>query len=323
VALPDRLEILVSGSGPLDQIVLPVTRDELTREVARFRAKVTRRTTLEYQESSQQLYEWLVRPIEPQLAARKPRTLVVVPDGPLRTIPFAALQDARSGDFLIERYPLAIVPSLTLTEPRPLQDVRIRMLAAGLSESVDGFPALAFVPEEIALVRKSFPGRTLMNADFVADRFAAEVEKRPYGIVHIASHAEFGGNASDSFLLAYDGKLPMNRLAELVATTRFRRDQPLELLTLSACETAVGNERAGLGLAGIALRSGARSALASLWSVNDEASTRLIGSFYANLSAGEMSRAEALQAAQVALLDHRGYRHPAFWASFVLISSWL
>jgi len=140
--------------------------------------------------------------------------------------------------------------------------------------------------------------------------------------VHIASHAEFGGNPEDSFLLAFDGRLPMNRLAQTVGTTRFRSEQPLELLTLSACETAVGNERAGLGLAGIALQAGARSALASLWSVNDQASTQLIAEFYSRLHE-DASRAEALQQAQLAMLDHRGFRHPAFWSSFVLISSWL
>lgn len=322
IALPDRLELLVGGLGPLARFAVPIGREALTREVAAFRSKLTRRTTREYLEHAHRLHAWLVDPIAPLLAERSPDTVVFVPDGPLRTIPFAALRDPESGDFLIERVPLAIVPSLTLTEPRPLQDVRVRILTAGLSESVEGFPALVFVPAEIDAVSETFPGRSIMNQEFVAARFEEEVATRPFGIVHIASHAEFGGDPSDSFLLAYDGRLPMNRLARTVGTTRFRREQPLELLTLSACETAVGNERAGLGLAGIALQAGARSALASLWSVNDEASTRLIADFYANLH-DDRSRAEALQQAQIAMLGHRGFRHPAFWSSFVLISSWL
>jgi CHAT domain-containing protein len=322
VALRDRLELLVGGMGPLERFAVPVGREQLAREVGAFRAKLTRRTTREYQAHGHRLHEWLVAPIAPLLQARAPDTLVFVPDGALRTIPFASLQDPESDEFLIERYPLAIVPSLTLTEPRPLQDVSVRMLTAGLSESVEGFPALTFVPDEIDAVKATFPGRSIMNEDFVATRFEEEVETRPFGIVHIASHAEFGGDPSESFLLAFDGRLPMNRLARTVGTTRFRRDQPLELLTLSACETAVGNERAGLGLAGIALQAGARSALASLWSVNDQASTQLIGEFYAKLQQ-DASRAEALQQAQIALLGHRGFRHPAFWSSFVLISSWL
>ncbi len=322
IALPDRLEILVGGLGPLDHYTVPVGREELTREVAAFRDRLTRRTTREYLTQAHQLYEWLVQPIAPLLAERSPDTVVFVPDGPLRTIPFAALRDPASGEFLIERVPLAIVPSLTLTEPRPLQDVKVRMLTAGLSESVEGFPALRFVPQEIDAVSNTFPGQSIMNEEFVITRFEEEVATRPFGIVHIASHAEFSGDPSESFLLAYDGKLPMNRLARIVGRTRFRREQPLELLTLSACETAVGNERAGLGLAGIALQAGARSALASLWSVNDQASTRLIAEFYTNLQQ-DQSRAKALQQAQLTMLDHRGFRHPAFWSSFVLISSWL
>lgn len=323
IALPDRLAILVGGSGPLELVTLPIGRERLTTEVDHFRARLTRRTTREYLRYAHTLYDWLITPIEPLIEARKPDTLVFVPDGPLRTIPFAALQDPKTGEFLIERHALAIVPSLTLTEPRPFQDVHVRVLTAGLSESVEGFPPLVYVPEEVAAIEGAFPGQELINQDFVIKRFEHAVETRPFGIVHIASHAEFGGDPDDSFLLAYDGRLPMNELANVVGTTRFRREQPLELLTLSACETAVGNDRAGLGLAGIAVRAGARSALASLWSVNDEAAASLFEEFYSQLSAGKQSRAGALQAAQLKLLAHRGFRHPAFWSAFVLISSWL
>jgi CHAT domain-containing protein len=248
---------------------------------------------------------------------------VFVPDGPLRTIPFSALQDGNTGKFLVETYSIAIVPSLTLTDPRPLPRGGIQMLAAGISESVDGFPPLEFVEAEIAALREEYPGRTLLNEQFEVGRFESEVESRPFGIVHIASHAEFADDPSQSFLLAYDGKISMNRLARMVSTTRFRTTQPLELLTLSACETAAGNDRAALGLAGIALRAGARSALATLWSVNDQSSTALVTGFYRELADPEVSRAEALRRAQLALLELRGSRHPAFWSAFVLISSWL
>jgi CHAT domain-containing protein len=323
VVLPDRVEILVGGAGKLERFVAPIERDVLTREVHAFRAKLTRRTTREYLRHSYTLYDWLIRPIDAALRAREPETLVFVPDGPLRTIPFAALRDRESGDYLIERYPVAIVPSLTLTEPRPIEQGRVRLLAAGISEPVGGFPGLAAVSDEIEALSETYRGETLLNDQFVVARFASEVEGRPFGIVHIASHGEFSEDPSQSFLLAYDGKLSMNRLAQLVGTTRFRQEQPLELLMLSACETAAGDERAALGLAGIALRAGARSALATLWSVNDQASANLVVAFYGGLSQGELSRAQALQRAQLELIGHRGYRHPAFWSPFVLISSWL
>jgi len=115
----------------------------------------------------------------------------------------------------------------------------------------------------------------------------------------------------------------MDRLADLVATTRFRDEEPLELLTLSACRTAAGDDRAALGLAGVALRAGARSALATLWSVNDQASADLVSEFYAQLADPAVSRAQALQRAQVEMLHMHHYRHPSYWSAFVLISSWL
>jgi CHAT domain-containing protein len=313
----------VGGSGRLERFLSPVDQVTLTAEVQAFRSKLTRRTTREYLRHAHTLYEWLIGPIEETLRERSPETVVFVPDGPLRTIPFGALWDRDAREYLIERYPVAVVPSLSLTDPRPIERGRVQILAAGISESVEGYPALEAVPEEMAAVSRHFPGLTLLNDQFSVARFSEEVESRPFGIIHVASHAEFKDDPSQSFLLAYDGKLSMDRLAELVATTRFRSQQPLELLTLSACETAAGNERAALGLAGIALRAGARSALATLWSVSDQASSKLIIEFYAQLSKPEFSRAQALQQAQLQLIAERGFRHPAFWSPFILISSWL
>ena len=323
VLLPDRVEIIVGGAGMLTHTVVPVDRDTLTAAVRTLRYTLSRQTTREYRRYAAQIYEWLIRPIEAELATRAPQTLVFVPEGPLRTIPFSALYDERAGAFLIERYAIAIVPSLTLTDPRPLPRAGIQMLAAGLSESVAGFPALGSVKAEIETLNAAYPGEVLLNAGFEVAKFEAAIESRPFGIVHIASHAEFSEDPSQSFLLAYDGKLSMDRLAHSVGTTRFRATQPLELLTLSACETAAGNDRAALGLAGIALRAGARSALATLWSINDQSSTKLVTRFYAELGDPSISRAEALRRAQRAMLLERGVRHPAFWAPFVLISSWL
>jgi CHAT domain-containing protein len=282
-----------------------------------------RRTSREYRLHAHTLYDWLIRPIEPALqGGGKPETLVFVPDGALRTIPFGALRDRESKQFLIEKHPIAVTPSLTLTDPRPISG-RVKMLAAGISEAVGGNSELAAVATEIETIRELYPGRTLMNDRFVVERLRSELRNVPYGIVHIASHGEFGGDASENFLLAYDGTVSMDRLAEFVGATRFRADQPLELLTLSACESAAGDDRAALGLAGVALRSGARSALATLWSVNDRATAELVIEFYRQLHDPGRSRAEALQHAQLKLLSTRHYRHPGYWAPFLLISSWL
>ena len=141
-------------------------------------------------------------------------------------------------------------------------------------------------------------------------------------VVHLASHAVFTGDPATSFLLTHDGRLTMGGIADVIAPTRFRR-QPLGLLVLSACETASGDERAALGLAGVAVRAGASSALGSLWRVHDEASYELMVAFYEELKTPEISKAEALGRAQRHLMQDPRFAHPYSWSAFLLISNWL
>ena len=324
VLLRDRVELIVSLDGRLEGHRLPVDRDALVAEVRAFREALERRNSRQYLSHAHNLYDWMIRPLESVLKrGAEPETLVFVPDGALRTIPFAALRDRESGHFLVELHPIAVTPSLTLTDPRSVESGRIRVLAAGISESVEGFSALPAVGNEIAAVREFYPGKTLMNAGFVVEKLRSELTDVPYGIVHIASHGEFGGESSENFLLAYDGRVSMDQLAAMVGATRFRAEQPLELLTLSACESAAGDDRAALGMAGVALRAGARSALATLWSVNDQATAEFVVAFYRQLNDPQRSRAQALQYAQIELLSTRHYRHPGYWAPYLLINSWL
>lgn len=321
IVLPDRVELLVSRGDGLVSVLAPISGDALETEIREFRRLVTDRTSRAYLRPSRRLYEWLIRPIAPTLADEELQALVILPEGSLRTIPFAALQDERTGRFLIEQTPLAIVPSLLLIEPRRLDAPRARVLGGGVASAVQGFSALDGVPDEMLAIGSHFEGRLLLDDEFRADRFEAELERAPFQIVHIASHGEFRRDASESFVLAWDRKISMDQLSRTIAQTRFRTDEPLELLVLSACESAAGDDRAALGLAGVALQSGARSAVATLWTVGDRASVALISRFYAELANGT-SRATALQRAQVELL--RGdFAHPFSWAAFVLISSWL
>ena len=323
ILLPHRTELIVGRNGKLSSHPIPVDSETLTAEVRAFRTALERRTSRQYLVHAATLYDWLIRPIEPVLdQADTPATLVFVPDGALRTIPFGALRDRESKQFLIEKHPIAVTPSLSLTNPRPIGK-RVRVLAAGISEAVGGYPELQAVESEIAEVRDLYPGNTLMNDEFGVENFRKELASIPYGIVHISSHGEFGGQSSENFLLAYDGRVSMDQLAAFVGSTRFRAEEPLELLTLSACESAAGDDRAALGLAGVALRAGARSALATLWSVNDQATAELVVDFYGNLQAPDVSRALALQQAQIKMLSTRHYRHPGYWAPFLLINSWL
>lgn len=320
VLLADRTELLVSIGDTIRRVTVPVPRPRLTRTVNEFRALLEKRATHQYMVPGRQLYDWLVRPLEPALAAAAVDTLVIVPDGPLRTIPLAALHDGER--FLIERYAVSVSPGLTLIDPQPLRRDGANALVVGLSAAVQGFPALPQVTEEVARIAELFPTRALTNDAFRADALANALRRDSYAVVHIASHGEFRSDAGSSFLLTWDGKLTLDRLEAAIKLGRYRAD-PVELLVLSACRTAAGDDRAALGLAGVAIKAGARSALASLWYVSDDASSDLMQAFYGALRAPGGSRADALRTAQRALLADARHRHPFNWSAFLLIGNWL
>ncbi len=319
IMFSSRLELLMSLPTGFKRISVPVTADRLTQEIREFRRLVEKRTSREYLPHAQQLYDWLVRPLEGDLQPQI-TTLVFVPDSALRTIPLAALHDGSS--FLINKFALAMTPGLTLTDPRPLNRDKLRFLAAGLTKSVQGFPPLPYVAEEVASIERLYKGDQLINNAFQAPRLERELRDGRHGVLHIATHGKFSTDVNNSFLLTFDGKLTMQTLDQLVGLFRFRQE-PLELLTLSACQTGVGDDRAALGLAGVALKAGARSALATLWFINDEASATLISEFYRQLRNPALSKAVALQRAQLKLLSDRIYEHPAYWSPFLLLNNWL
>lgn len=320
VLLPDRTELLVSLPTGLKRVVVPVTGPQLEQRVQIFRNALDDRDPQRYLQHAQRLYAWLIQPFEADLAAGQIQTIVFVPDGALRLLPFAALHDGQQ--FLIEKYAVAITPSLTLTEPRPLSRDKVQVLAAGMAGAVGELPPLPRVPEELRSLQRLYGGTVLLDQDFAPERLEQTVRQGRFGIVHIAAHGHFAPEAAQSFLLTSQGKLTLEQLAQMVGRLRFR-DQPLELLTLSACETARGDDRAALGLAGIAIQAGARSALATLWLVADDAAAVLMQAFYRHLQEPGVSRARALQLAQKALLQDPQYAEPFFWAPFLLINNWL
>jgi CHAT domain-containing protein len=321
ILLSDRIELLVSLPSGLKSVVEPVRLEVVTREVREFRRKLEKRTTREYLPHARRLYDWLIRPLEPDLAQTKVETLVFVPDGALRTIPMAALHDGKQ--FLVTKYATAITPGLNLTDPRPIQRDKVRLLAVGVTEAVQGFPALPNVAGELEALKELFPtSHTMLNQQFLVADFAKELKQEPYTILHVASHGVFESDPSKTFLLAYDEKLTMDRLDSLIGLFKYR-EEPLELLTLSACESAAGDDRAALGLAGIAIKAGARSAVATFWQVHDQVAAELITHFYKELQDPAVSRAVALQRAQLKVLSDPRYDHPGFWAPFLMINSWL
>ena len=245
IPLPDRTEMLVSTAAGLTRFKSPVGSEELTSEVREFRDRLEDRTSNRYLINARKLYNWIIRPIEPTLVAQNIDTLIFVPDGALRTIPMAALNDGK--DFLIARYAVAITPGLTLMMAGPEKDSSPGngqsqpkdVLEGGLSVSqVAGFAALDYVPQELTDVHNLFPsGEKLLNQTFTAENFRSKMNGRNFSYVHLASHAKFSHNEGDTFLLTYDRKLNLDELSTLIQLHRFSKE-PLELLALSACQTA-------------------------------------------------------------------------------------
>jgi CHAT domain-containing protein len=320
ILLDDRVEILLSMASGMERIKVDIGRERLGKIVTQFRYRLEKRTTHQYMRYSKQLYDLLIRPMEPMLAANNIDTLVIVPDSVLRTIPMAALHDGKQ--FLIAKYALATTPGLSLTDVEPLARDKVEILAGGLTDGVQGFPPLPNVSIEMDNIGKSYNSTVLMNKQYNVNSVDKELSQTHYNIVHIASHAQFTSDPNTTFLLAYDDKFTMDKLESLMGQTTFR-DDPVELLTLSACQTAAGDERAALGLAGIAIKAGARSALATLWFINDQASSLLVSEFYNQLKNPALSKAKALQQAQLILMKDKRYRHPSYWAPFLLIGNWL
>ena len=320
ILLPDRLELLVGRAGGITRYAQPIPRAQVEAEAQRLLGLLTKRTTHEYRGPARQLHEWLVAPFEADLESAGIDTLVFVPGGALRTVPMAALHDGDS--FLLERYAVAITPSMNLLAPKPIAVGERSLLLAGLSEAVQGYPALPGVPGELDSIQSLYGGEVLLDGAFERDALERSLlEDRP-GLVHIASHAEFSGDPDTSFVLTHSDQLSIDDLAQLIRAGRYG-EEPVELLMLSACATASGNERAALGLAGVAVRAGARSAMGSLWPVSDQATSALVSEFYSALDQPGVSKARALQSAQARLLADSRYAHPYYWAPFLVINNWL
>ncbi len=375
IILPDRLEVLASAGTDFRQSTQLLDRSALTSLVRRFASSLRRRHQ-DAEALGNELYTWLMKPLEPWLRAHRIQTLVIVPDGVLRLIPLAALHDGER--YLIERYAVVTSPGLTLMQPSPPARRDTLALLAGLSEPgpvIEQLPPelvhvllgqetqrgggggtsralppasmvsdsksqdvtlndaavrsaireqlrLPGVLQELESLKGELPSTQLLDQNFTADALRQDLRQRPYSIVHIASHGVLGQRADQSFILAYDRVLTLDDLERLLQTGPFR-DRPMDLLTLSACQTAEGDDRAPLGIAGMALKTRVRGALGTLWPVDDDAAARLMPAFYRSLGHAGLSKGSALQKAQLNLLHDPELSHPYFWAPFILVGNWL
>lgn len=182
--------------------------------------------------------------------------------------------------------------------------------------------ALPGVAREIHELAAIIRGQVVLDKDFQLAKFSSEIERRPFSVVHIASHGFFCGSPDQNFIMTYDKLLDMPTLESLIKPKQFA-EQPVEMIVLSACQTAEGDDRSPLGLVGMALKSGARSAMGTLWPVSDAAAQHLFPVFYSLLKDPAVSKAEALRQAQCRLMQQDAFRHPFFWSPFILVGNWL
>jgi CHAT domain-containing protein len=342
VIFPDRLEILVipSSGKPIRKVVTEGRELEILREAEDFVSNIRDVSSVDYLQSAQTLYNWIIRPIDNDLQSANIKTLVFVMDGPLRVIPIAALHDGK--DFLVQKYAIATVPSMGMVNLK-LRDRRSNsILVMGLSDAMQGLSALPSVEVEVnTIATQVLQGDAFLNQSFTIENLKTQRKKKNYGIVHLATHAKFVSNTiSGAFIQMWNERLYLDQLKSFNLGS-----EPIEMLTLSACQTAVGQN---LGLGGVAAQNGAKSVLASLWVVSDAGTTPLMLSFYHNFPAAK-SKALALQQTQVALLTGAvriegqqiqgiptlsavtlkklnqaiDLKHPYFWASFILVGNWL
>ncbi|MGF1981239.1 MAG: CHAT domain-containing protein [Nostoc sp. CmiSLP01] len=323
IILPDRLEVILSlPQQGLRHYATKISQAEVEEVIEQLRENLEKPfTTPEGKLLSAKVYDWLIRPVEPELAESQVKTLVFVLDGALRNVPIAALYDGNN--YLVEKYSIALTPGLELLGPRPLRQSKLKTLVAGLTEARHGFSSLPNVSDELKTIESEVPSEVLLNQTFTSSALRKQVDSVPFSVVHLATHGQFSSNADETFVLAWDKPIKLNELKDLLRSREQTTPEPIELLVLSACETAEGDKRAALGLAGVAIQAGARSTLASLWSLDDESGARLVGQFYKELATKQVTKAEALRQAQLSLLKDPDYRHPVHWAAYVLLGNWL
>ncbi|MHC5764153.1 MAG: CHAT domain-containing protein [Nostoc sp.] len=342
----DQLEVVVvTGKGnPIRKRIPETTKAKVLQVAQEFRDQIVspqNRRRTGYLRSSQQLYRWIVAPLEADLQARGINNLVFLPDIGLRSTPMAALHDGKG--FLVEKYSIGLMPSLSLTNTLYKDIKKSQVLALGVSQSTQGQEPLPAVPLELStLVSKLWQGKLLLDKQATLENLKTIRRQQPFGIIHMATHADFAtGALSNSYIQLWEDKLRLNQLRQL------RLNEPeVEMLVLSACRTALGDEESELGFAGLAVLAGVKTSVASLWSVNDAGTAALMTKFYENLKTAPI-KAEALRQAQVAMVKGQIYvkdgqvqglgvvgnlplpadsadeslMHPYYWAGFTMVGN--
>jgi CHAT domain-containing protein/tetratricopeptide (TPR) repeat protein len=321
------LEYLVSDDLTLLLVLTPdmppavfkiaIGAKALGKKVESFANRIAGRD-LDYRGDAVELDRLLIQPARSLLRGRK--SLIVIPDGVLWRLPFAALE-SDTGASLIERFTLSYTPSATLLREvaarRPHGPMR-SILAVG---NPPGAKLGSVEPglEEVVRLYGDGNGRLLTGS--AASESVWKREAANFDVLHIASH---GVLDRDRPLYSYlslagddanDGFLEARELAEM--------DLHAQLVVLSACESARGSFGGGEGLVGLTwglFLAGSPATVASSWKVDSEATSRLMLELHRRLRKGE-NVASALRSSALALRSNQQYRHPFYWAAFSL-SGW-
>ncbi|WP_066343815.1 CHAT domain-containing protein [Geminocystis sp. NIES-3708] len=330
IILEDRLEVIVSiGNKTLHHHSIKIDQKKINSEIDILTNNLSAENLQDLnsiQLSLYNLYNNIIEPVKEKLVSFQVKNLVFVADGNLKNIPMSALFDGNK--YLIENYNIAVAPSLQLLPPENSKNSQQKVILSGLSdmnqenELGKTFDPLPQVAVEIKKINNIIPqSETLLNQEFTQNQLKKIINNSLSPIIHIATHGQFSSDKNSTFLLTWDEKIGIEELTSLFQN--YNKKQPLELLVLSACQTAVGDKRATLGLAGISLKAGARTTVASLWPVVDESTQLLISDFYQQLNNPFISKAEALRKAQIDMIKHSQYSHPSYWSAFILIGNWL
>jgi CHAT domain-containing protein/tetratricopeptide (TPR) repeat protein len=323
IILPNRLAVILSfPNQPLSYYETSLPQSEVEGILDQMQQSLRPTSfTQERLPIAKQVYDLLLRSAEDKLAASGITTLVFVLDGSLRNLPMAALYDGQK--YLIEKYSIALAPGLQLLQPQPLKRQQLKGLLGGVSEARQGFSALPAVALEVNQIESQIPAQVLLDQTFTSTTLQSQLNAAPFPVIHLATHGRFSSKAEDTFILTWDDRINVKQLDTLLRSREQGDLNPIELLVLSACQTATGDQRAALGLAGLAVRSGARSTLATLWSVNDRSTASLMVEFYRELGQPGVTKAQAVRNAQLTLLKQPQYEHPYYWAPFILLGNWL
>ncbi|MGD1920423.1 MAG: CHAT domain-containing protein [Pleurocapsa sp.] len=331
IILGDRLEVIFKAPGkPFKHHTTYIEKQKVEQTLRELKTAIIRGYASNAIALSQNVYSWLIEPWSEYLEdSSQISTLVFVLDGELRNIPMGVLYDSKRQEYLIQKqYAVALLPSFQAFNLQSTA-TELKVLGAGISQELQvdskSFSGLE-VTAELDNIKSSLSSTILLNNEFTQSNIRQNLEQGDFSVVHLATHGNFSSNPEETYILIYNSDISQGSLLKARDLDRLLRhnskQKSIELLVLSACETAQGDTRAALGLAGLAIRAGAQSTLATLWQVNDQSTVKFMERFYQELSVPGVSKAIAVHRAQNYLFNQSNYQAPYYWATYILVGNW-